>query len=107
MFEGAREVKYILNVLDLLVDIRRPVPVFCGNQGAIHLASNYVNNSRSKHIKARNMYIRELIKAKETEALYTGTANNTSAIMTKPLALPIFRMQRERLGVTSLHRDDH
>ncbi|KAK3249354.1 hypothetical protein CYMTET_41212 [Cymbomonas tetramitiformis] len=85
----------------------RPVPVFCGNQGAIHLASNYVNNSRSKHIKARNMYIRELIKAKETEALYTGTANNTSAIMTKPLALPIFRMQRERLGVTSLHRDDH
>eukprot|EP00854_Cymbomonas_tetramitiformis_P017987 gene17987-biopygen18566 len=67
MSEGAREVKYVLNVLDSLVDICRPVPMYCDNQGAIHLASDYVNNSRSKHIEVRNMYIRELIKAKETE----------------------------------------
>eukprot|EP00854_Cymbomonas_tetramitiformis_P003867 gene3867-biopygen3808 len=63
--------------------------------GAIHLATDNVNNSRSKHIEVRNMYIRELIKAKETEALYTGTVDNTSDIMTKPLALPIFRVHRE------------
>ncbi|KAK3248188.1 hypothetical protein CYMTET_42342 [Cymbomonas tetramitiformis] len=92
MSEGAREVKYVLNVLDSLVDICRPVPMYCDNQGAIHLATNYVNNSRSKHIEVRNMYIRELIKAKDTEALYTGTDDNTADIMTKPLALPIFRL---------------
>eukprot|EP00854_Cymbomonas_tetramitiformis_P010937 gene10937-biopygen11201 len=104
--EGAREVKYILNVLDSLVNIHKPVPMFCDNQGAIHLASDYVNNSRLKHIEVRNMHIRELIKAKETEALYTGTADNTSDIMTKPLALPILRVHRERLGgVMSLHRE--
>ncbi|KAK3277371.1 hypothetical protein CYMTET_14608 [Cymbomonas tetramitiformis] len=89
MSEGAREVKYVLNVLDSLLDIYRPVPMYCDNQGAIHLATDYVNNSRSKHIEVRNMYIRELIKAKDTEALYTGTDDNTSDIMTKPLALPI------------------
>eukprot|EP00854_Cymbomonas_tetramitiformis_P026901 gene26901-biopygen27858 len=72
MSEGAREVKYVLNVLDSLVDICRPVPMYCDNQGAIHLASDYVNSSRSKHIEVRNMYIQELIKAKETEALYTA-----------------------------------
>ncbi|KAK3237406.1 hypothetical protein CYMTET_52516 [Cymbomonas tetramitiformis] len=106
MSEGAREVKYVLNVLDSLVDIYRPVPMYCDNQGAIHLATNYVNNSRSKHIEVRNMYIRELIKAKDTEALYTGTDDNTSDIMTKPLALPIFRVHRERLGVMNLPRGD-
>ncbi|KAK3280861.1 hypothetical protein CYMTET_11315 [Cymbomonas tetramitiformis] len=76
------------------------------NQGAIHLATDYVNNSRSKHIEVRNMYIRELIKAKEAEALYTSTDDNTSDIMTKPLALPLFRVHRERLGVMNLPRGD-
>ncbi|KAK3273516.1 hypothetical protein CYMTET_18248 [Cymbomonas tetramitiformis] len=106
MSEGAREVKYVLNVLDSLVDICRPVPMYCDNQGAIHLATDYVNNSRSKHIEVRNMYIRELVKAKDTEALYTGTDDNTSDIMTKPLALPVFRVHRERLGVMNLPRGD-
>eukprot|EP00854_Cymbomonas_tetramitiformis_P034034 gene34034-biopygen5441 len=106
MSEGAREVKYVLNVLDSLVNICRPVPLYCDNQGAIHLATDYVNNSRSKHIEVRNMYIRELIKAKEAEALYTGTDDNTSDIMTKPLALPIFRVHRERLGVMNQPRGD-
>ncbi|KAK3288566.1 hypothetical protein CYMTET_3961 [Cymbomonas tetramitiformis] len=101
MSEGSREVKYVLNVLDSLVDICRPVPMYCDNQGAIHLATDYVNNSRSKHIEVRNMYIRELVKAKDTEALYTGTDDNTSDIMTKPLALPIFR---ERALMSKLPR---
>ncbi|KAK3274014.1 hypothetical protein CYMTET_17776 [Cymbomonas tetramitiformis] len=74
MSEGAREVKYILNVPDSLVSIGRPVPIYCDNQGAIHLATDYVNNSRSKHIQVRNMYIRELIKAKDT-----GIANEELA----------------------------
>ncbi|KAK3237702.1 hypothetical protein CYMTET_52239 [Cymbomonas tetramitiformis] len=84
MSEGAREVKYVLNVLDSLVDICRPVPMYCDNQGAIHLATDYVNNSRSKHIEVRNMYIRELVKAKDTEALYTGTDDNTFTIFGYP-----------------------
>ncbi|KAK3252436.1 hypothetical protein CYMTET_38258 [Cymbomonas tetramitiformis] len=106
MSEGAREVKYILNVLGSLVSICRPVRMYCDNQGAIRLASDYVNNSRSKHIEVRKMYIRELIKAKETKALYTRIADNTSNIMPKPLELPIFRVRRERLGAMSLPCDD-
>ncbi|KAK3272586.1 hypothetical protein CYMTET_19124 [Cymbomonas tetramitiformis] len=105
-------VRYLKGTMDYELVLRSasvpggPVPMFCDNQGAIHLASDYVNNSRSKHIEVRNMYIRELIKGKDTEALYTGTADNTSDIMTKPLALPTFQVHRERLGVMSLHRDD-
>ncbi|KAK3237272.1 hypothetical protein CYMTET_52639 [Cymbomonas tetramitiformis] len=54
MSEGAREIKYILNVLDGIVDIHKPIPMYCDNQGAIHLASDYVNNSRSKHIEVQD-----------------------------------------------------
>ncbi|KAK3250613.1 hypothetical protein CYMTET_40017 [Cymbomonas tetramitiformis] len=78
MSEGAREVKYIINVLTDLVDICTPVPMYCDNQGAIHLASDYVNNNRSKHIEVRNMYIRELVKSKMVEAMYVASADNTA-----------------------------
>ncbi|KAK3233087.1 hypothetical protein CYMTET_56596 [Cymbomonas tetramitiformis] len=67
--------------------------------GVIHLASDYVNNNRSKHIEVRNMYIRELVKAKMVEALYVASADNTTDIFTKPLPLPAFLTHRERLGI--------
>ncbi|KAK3266748.1 hypothetical protein CYMTET_24652 [Cymbomonas tetramitiformis] len=70
MSEGAREIKYIINVLTDLVDICTLVQMYCDNQGAIHLASDYVNNNRSKHIEVRSMYIRELVKSKMVEAMY-------------------------------------
>ncbi|KAK3273790.1 hypothetical protein CYMTET_17989 [Cymbomonas tetramitiformis] len=102
MSEGAREIKYIMNVLNDLVDIRNPVPMYCDNQGAIHLASDYVNNNRSKHIEVRNMYIRELVKSDTAEALYVCSADNTSDIFTKPLPLPAFLKHRESLGIMKL-----
>ncbi|KAK3260902.1 hypothetical protein CYMTET_30164 [Cymbomonas tetramitiformis] len=102
MSEGAREIKYIINVLNDLVDICNPVPMYCDNQGAIHLASDYVNNNISKHIEVRNMYIRELVKSKTVEALYVASADNTTDIFTKPLPLPAFLTHRERLGIIKL-----
>ncbi|KAK3256629.1 hypothetical protein CYMTET_34246 [Cymbomonas tetramitiformis] len=102
MSEGAREIKYIMNVLNDLVDIRNPVPMYCDNQGAIHLASDYVNNNRSKHIEVRNMYIRELVKSDTAEALYVCSADNTADIFTKPLPLPAFLKHRESLGIMKL-----
>ncbi|KAK3235576.1 hypothetical protein CYMTET_54231 [Cymbomonas tetramitiformis] len=106
MSEGAREIKYIINVLNDLVDICNPVPMYCDNQGAIHLASDYVNNNRSKHIEVRNMYIRELVKSKTGEASYVSSADNTADIFTKPLPLPAFLTHRERLGIMNLKDSD-
>ncbi|KAK3235825.1 hypothetical protein CYMTET_53986 [Cymbomonas tetramitiformis] len=103
MSEGAREVKYIINVLTDLVDICTPVPMYCDNQGAIHLASDYVNNNRSKHIEVRNMYIRELVKSKIVEAMYVASADNTADVFTKPLPL---LTHRERLGIMKLKDSD-
>ncbi|KAK3244686.1 hypothetical protein CYMTET_45714 [Cymbomonas tetramitiformis] len=106
MSEGAREVKYIINVLTDLVDICTPVQMYCDNQGAIHLASDYVNNNRSKHIEVRNMYIRELVKSKMVEAMYVASADNTADIFTKPLPLPAFLTHRERLGIMKLQNSN-
>ncbi|KAK3251572.1 hypothetical protein CYMTET_39091 [Cymbomonas tetramitiformis] len=106
MSEGAREIKYMINVLNDLVDICNPVPMYCDNQGAIHLASDYVNNNRSKHIEVRNMYIRELVKSKTVEASYVSSADNTADIFTKPLPLPAFLTHRERLGIMKMKDSD-
>ncbi|KAK3239766.1 hypothetical protein CYMTET_50334 [Cymbomonas tetramitiformis] len=106
MSEGAREVKYIINVLTDLVDICTPVPMYCDNQGAIHLASDYVNNNRSKHIEVRNMYIKGLVKSKMVEAMYVASADNTADVFTKPLPLPAFLTHRERLGIMKLKNSD-
>ncbi|KAK3233923.1 hypothetical protein CYMTET_55803 [Cymbomonas tetramitiformis] len=106
MSEGAREIKYIINVLNDLVDICNPVPMYCDNQEAIHLASDYVNNNRSKHIEVRNMYIRELVKSKTVEASYVSSADNTADIFTKPLPLPAFLTHTERLGIMKLKDSD-
>ncbi|KAK3284157.1 hypothetical protein CYMTET_8180 [Cymbomonas tetramitiformis] len=73
------EVKYIINVLTDLVDICTPVQMYCDNQGAIHLASDYVNNNRSKHIEVRNMYIRELVKSKMVEAMAPDTRSSAAS----------------------------
>ncbi|KAK3263746.1 hypothetical protein CYMTET_27477 [Cymbomonas tetramitiformis] len=106
MSEGAREVKYIINVLTDLVDICTPVQIYCDNQGAIHLASDYVNNDRSKHIEVRKMCIRELVKSKMVEAIYVASADNTADIFTKPLPLPAFLTHRERLGIMKLQNSN-
>ncbi|KAK3234422.1 hypothetical protein CYMTET_55364 [Cymbomonas tetramitiformis] len=102
MSEGAREVNYVLNVLSNMIEAMVPVPMYCGNQGSIHLASNYVNNNRSKKIDVRDMHIREQVKAVKIEPLYTNTNDNVADIHTKPLCAPSFTMHRQRLGIMEL-----
>ncbi|KAK3257473.1 hypothetical protein CYMTET_33441 [Cymbomonas tetramitiformis] len=89
-----------------ILDICTPVPMYCDNQGAIHLAFDYVNNNQSKHIEVRNMYIRELVKSKIVEAMYVASADNTADVFTKPLPLPAFLTHRERLGIMKLKDSD-
>ncbi|KAK3287425.1 hypothetical protein CYMTET_5060 [Cymbomonas tetramitiformis] len=95
---------YILNVLDDIFSIHKQARMCCNDQRAIHLGSDYENNSRSEHIEVRNMYIQEEIKDGNTEPLHTGSSDNTSDIFTKPLPLTAFQVRRESLGIMKLER---
>ena len=47
--------------------------LYCDNQSAINISKNPVQHSRTKHIKIRHHFIRELVETKELEIHYLPT----------------------------------
>ncbi|KAK3256119.1 hypothetical protein CYMTET_34730 [Cymbomonas tetramitiformis] len=64
MFERAREVRCVMNVVNHMVTVNLPVPMYCDSQGAIHLALDYA----------------DMVQICTLEALYPG--DNTADIFT-------------------------
>ena len=74
------------------------VNLFCDNQGAIHMALNDVNNSRTKHIDIRHHYIRNKLHDNFTMSK-VHTDDNVADLFTKPLDEPKFTKFVKMLGV--------
>ncbi|CAH9126150.1 unnamed protein product [Cuscuta epithymum] len=60
--EAAKEMIWLKNFLSELGMKQGDCDLYCDNQSAIHLAKNPVFHSRTKHIKMRYHFIRELIE---------------------------------------------
>lgn len=73
-----------------------PVPIYEDNQGAIALLNDtkVTGRSKRKHIDTRFRFIKEGIKAKEFEVVYTSTQNQLADILTKGLPRPSFERFR-------------
>ena len=67
------------------------------NQGAIALAKNYISNSRTHHIKRRELKIRELVEEMVVRPEFVPTDENAADIMTKPLGKAKFEKFRKML----------
>ena len=75
----------------------------CGdNQGSIFLASNPIQERRTKHIDIRFHYIRERVEMRQVKLFYVRTDDNIADILTKNLALVKFKKFRDLLGITFL-----
>ncbi|GKC16338.1 putative RNA-directed DNA polymerase, partial [Tanacetum coccineum] len=59
--EAGKELVWLKNFLEELDIAQIEYRLFCDNQSAIHLAKNSVFHGRTKHIKIRYHYIRELV----------------------------------------------
>ncbi|GJU83864.1 retrovirus-related pol polyprotein from transposon TNT 1-94 [Tanacetum coccineum] len=57
--------------------------LFCDNRSAIHLAKNLVSHGRTKHIKIRYHYIRELVSEGTLSLKKILGANNPADMLTK------------------------
>jgi hypothetical protein len=79
--------------------VLRPSPLFYDNRGAGYLASDEINNHRSKHIDIRFHFIRSWVKAGIFVLVPVASADNLSDIFTKQLKLPDFN--RLRLAIMS------
>ena len=73
--------------------------VFCDNMSAINLSKNPVQHSKSKHIKIRYHFIRELVEEKTVYLEFINIDNQKADIFTKPLDGPRFESLYKTIGV--------
>lgn len=81
------EVSWLFNLLqELQFNIPRPIPMYCDNTSAIHIAENPVLHERTKHIELDCHFIRDKVKAGLVQPLYLSTTQQPADLLTKPLS---------------------
>lgn len=76
-----------------------PIPICGDNQGSIFIASNPVQEQRSKHIDIRYHYIREVVTNRKVEILFVDGSENPADMFTKNLGHVKFLKFRAQLGL--------
>ena len=74
--------------------------VFCDNTSAINHSKNLVQYSKSKHIKIRYHFIRDLVEDKVVCLEFIHMDNQKADIFTRPLDGPWFESLRKTIDVT-------
>ena len=91
-----------INVLmrELGIDLQ-PIPLCGDNQGAIFIASNPVQERRSKHIDICFHYICQVLGNKEVILYFIEGSNNPADMLTKNLGHINFLEYRGQLGLSA------
>lgn len=98
--QAAQEAIWLRRLLsDLGVEATTSTVILEDNQGAIAIAKNPVNHSRTKHIDIRYHYIRECVQNGQIELQYCPTNDMKADIFTKPLTKQKFEYLRGEIGL--------
>jgi len=101
--ETTRQIAWLRNLLqDVGIVQKAPTPLFCDNQGAIHLSKNPENHKRTKHIDVQYHYVRKSQAEGVISTQYVSTTKQSADMFTKALSRPIFKMSRESISVCSI-----
>jgi hypothetical protein len=73
--------------------------LFGDNQGSIFIASNPVQEKRSKHIDLRYHYIRDVVQDGKVKLFFVEGTQNPADMFTKNLGYIKFLKFREQLGL--------
>lgn len=73
--------------------------LFCDNTSTIKLSKNAVMHGKSKHIRVRYHFLRELANEGVVKLVYCSTEEQLADIMTKPLKMASFQRIREAFGI--------
>ena len=73
--------------------------VYCDNSSAIDISKNLAQQSKTKHIKIRYHFIKDLVERKIVCLEYIPTKHQNADIFTKPLDRSKFETLRQVIGV--------
>ncbi|KAF5759181.1 putative RNA-directed DNA polymerase [Helianthus annuus] len=93
-------IKGVLNELNINTDC--PPTILCDNKSTISLAKDPVYHGKSKHIRVKYHFIRELIKNDEVEVRFCTTKEQAADILTKALQLKDFKRLKDALYVVMI-----
>jgi len=95
----SRQVVWIQNIFTELGLPVKPTRICADNEGGIFIASNPVQEQRTKHIDVRFHYMRDLIEQKQIDVVWVPTDENSADIFTKNLGYIKFEKFRSMLGL--------
>jgi hypothetical protein len=75
-----------------------PITIHCDNEGAIYTSLNESMSAKTKHIRVRNLYVREATTEGLVRCQWVPTALNLADILTKQLGKVAF--DRLALGMS-------
>lgn len=89
--EGARELIWLKRLLDDIGVLKETPELMVDNEAAIKLAQNPEYHRRTKHIRIRHFYVRELVTEGSIKVTKISTEFQVADIMTKPLFKPRYQ----------------
>jgi len=93
---------WMKRVLRFLTNSQNSTRIMCDNSSTIKLSKNPVMHGRSKHIRVRFHFLRDLVKDKEVEMVYCESQEQVADLMTKALKFEAFEKHRKNMGMIDL-----
>jgi hypothetical protein len=100
--EAAREIIWIKRILTELDQLKAIPTLQIDNEAAIRLAQNPEFHRRTKHIRIRHFFVRELVTAGEIMVSKVDSEKQLADILTKPLFSTRFRDLCNDMGICKL-----
>ncbi|KAL6328763.1 hypothetical protein AAG906_003780 [Vitis piasezkii] len=73
--------------------------IMCDNISAVSISKNLVFHGRTKHIKIKYHFIREVQQSNEVLLVHCSSKNQLADIFTKPLPMERFEALKQKIGV--------
>jgi ribonuclease HI len=100
---AAKELVWLSSLLsELRLMIAQPIEVLSDSQSAEKFCKNPVYHERSKHIRAKWYFVRDMLKAGDFSLNYVPSSKQVADVLTKPLVGLGFRYCRSHMGLSEI-----